>query len=338
MNQPTQQRGWAGLRTVLGWLALAAVAPDLAAQSPGGGSSVLYGTGFEVSEGYTPADQFSDLRGQLGWLGEGSGGNGLLTNFFDGWGQQAYIGFTPPAAKDDLLNLWRPITPPSIDPASPVLRFSVLMQVVDSTNGLYDDFRWSVYNTNSERLFTLDFDNSRAEIFYALDEQPPVFHSTGFKFSNGDIYDLSILMNLARNDWIALMNGRVIVDAQPMTTTQASLSISDVDAVWVIRGRTPSGDSQPGNNYMLWDDYLITSESESSIPPILETVGRHPDGTFELVVHGERGLKYSVDVTSDMEGWTSLGTNVLTTGALSFPDPSASGYDFSFYRARQVSP
>lgn len=71
-------------------------------------ATVIYATGFEVEEGYSYADEFLPLRGQMGWIGEGSGGNGLLTNFFEGFGQQAYVGFAPPAPKDELLNIWRP--------------------------------------------------------------------------------------------------------------------------------------------------------------------------------------------------------------------------------------
>src|SRR4029079_12084691 len=39
------------------------------------GAALLYQTGFDVSEGY---DANLDLVGQNGWVGEGSGGNGIL--------------------------------------------------------------------------------------------------------------------------------------------------------------------------------------------------------------------------------------------------------------------
>ena len=311
---------------------------------PGGGvaqetsatSSVIYQTGFEISEGYyddTP------LRGQGGWEGYGSGGNGLVTNFFEGYGQQAFIGFTPPAPKDDYLNVWRPtdFTPPAADP--PIVKFSVLMQIVDSTNGEYDDFRWSVYNTTqvgspAARLFTLDFDNSSAEIFYALDDSGAAFTSTGFRFSNNEIYELNIFMNFARNTWIATLNGLVVVDSQPITTIGSRLDLGDVDAVWAFRKKGAVGD-----NYMLFDDYMITAETVSSIPPVIEIVGRRQDGQFELLLHGERGLTYAVDVTSDFVTWETLRNVTLTTSGLyDFLDGTAADYPVSFYRVRQVAP
>ena len=63
------------------------------AQTPSAASTTIFSTGFERSEGYD--DQYV-LIGQNGWLSFGSGGNGLVTNFFEGFGQQAFIGLTGP--------------------------------------------------------------------------------------------------------------------------------------------------------------------------------------------------------------------------------------------------
>jgi hypothetical protein len=313
-----------------GWLlALASVA---FAQSPPPAPSLIYGTSFEYEEGYTAADALAPLRGQMNWIGEGSGGNGLLTNFFAGCGQQAYVGYAPPALKDDFLNIWRPVGYQPPGPHQPVVKFSVLMQIVDSTNGQYDDFRWSAYNSAGSRLFSLDFDNSRAEIFYVLDDAAG-FKSSGFSFSNDAIYELHIWMNFWRNNWLAIMNGRVVVDSQPLTTINARLDLSDVDAVWAIRNKGLAGD-----NYMLFDDYWLTIEPVASIPPVLETIGLRPDGQFELMLHGERGMKYAIDVSEDLVSWAGLATNAPPTGVWSFLDSTAPDYPISFYRARAVSP
>lgn len=293
---------------------------------------VIYSTGFEVSEGYTPAENLVPLRGQQGWLGEGSGGNGLLTNFFEGSGQQAFIGFSAPAPKDEVLNIWRPLPVAAPAPGESILKFSVLMQVTDSTNGEYDDFRWSAYNTAAQRLFTLDFDNSRAEIFYALDDNAG-YRPTGFTFSNDAIYELEVLMNFARNNWTARMNGVVVVDSQPLTTVNARLDLSDFDAVWALRKK-----GLPGDNYLLFDDYTISAEPGATIPPLLEIIGLNVASQFELILHGERGLKYSVDVSDDFANWSSLGTNRLDNGFWQLADTSSPGYPRSFYRAREVGP
>src|ERR1044071_7587778 len=81
--------------------ALVLTAPErLAAQR------VVYSTGFEFSEGYT--DIQGDLAGHKGWVG--TSGNGIVTNFFEGLGQQAYIGFSaPPGGTNDIYYVSQPI-------------------------------------------------------------------------------------------------------------------------------------------------------------------------------------------------------------------------------------
>jgi hypothetical protein len=293
-------------------------------------ASVIYATGFEVEEGYSYADELLPLRGQMSWVGEGSGGNGLLSEFFEGWGQQAFIGFAPPAPKDELLNVWRPVIYRPPGPSQPVVKFSVLMQIVDSTNGEYDDFRWSAYNTAGARLFTLDFDNSTAQVNYALDDGAG-YRFSGFTFRNDAIYVLEVFMNFWNNAWLAAMNGQVVVDSQPITTVNARLDLSDVDAVWAIRRK-----GWPGDNYLLFDDYWLTAEATTSIPPVLEVIGLRADGQFELLLHGESGLKYAIDVSTDLFTWSSLATNAPPYGVWQYLDDTAPDYPLSFYRARQV--
>jgi hypothetical protein len=324
--------GWSGL------LGLAAGGALLAAAD----AEVVYFTGFETAEGYPDASVYPELRGQRGWRGEGSGGNGLLRDFFAGHGQQAYVGFLAPAPKDVMLSLWRPLGADDPDPARPVWTFSVLMQVVDSTNGHYDDFYWSAYNRQGTRLFTVNFDNSRAEIFYALEDSAE-FLPTGFGFSNDALYELELVMNFARNNWIARLNGVVIVDSVPITTGDAALNLGDVDAVWSVR--EPAA---PGDNYLLFDEYTVRIETgRTTIPPSLELLGLNADGECELYVHGERGLRYSIEVSNDLRKWAALGTYPMPDGVLSdgrpapgllhFVDSTSPGFSRSFYRVREAS-
>lgn len=304
------------------------------ASATAGERLVLYETGFEVSEGYADAEEGLPLWDQgMGWWAEGSGGSGLLFDFFPDLGQQAYLGYAPPAFKDEVLSVWRPVDSAAPPPGYSVLQFSVLMQIRDSENHRYDDFRWSVYNTESQRLFTLDFDNARAEIFYLLDDNQ-TFRPSGFGFDNDTIYLLEVWMNFARNNWLAIMNGQVVVDSQPITTTGARLDFSDADAVWALREKGNAGD-----NYLLFDEYRVTAEPTPTIPPVLEIIGRYPTGEFELWLHGERGLSYAIDVTDEYyTEWYPLQTNAPPDGLWRFVDESAPDFPVSFYRARQVYP
>ncbi len=139
-------------------------------------STLLYATGFEASEGY---DSRFDLIGQQGWIGEGPGGSGLLFDAFPGQGQQAYIGYYQPANTNDFTTIWRPIINAGATAGS-VVKFSVMLQIVASSNGATDDFRWSVYNTNGFRLVSVDFETSTGNISYVLDDGQFVFTNNKF--------------------------------------------------------------------------------------------------------------------------------------------------------------
>lgn len=145
----------------------------------GSNPTIIYSTDFEAAQSYS---QDFDLVGQNGWIGSGSGGNGLVTNFSPGLGQQAYVGFSPPNQGDDVLSVWRPITLAPVPTSTPIVKFSVLMEIIDSTNGEYDDFYWSVYNAQGHRFFTLDFDNFDTGIYYSLDDTNG-FSNTGKMFA-----------------------------------------------------------------------------------------------------------------------------------------------------------
>ena len=210
-------------------------------------SVTLYDSqGFEFDSGYDP--RFL-LTGQMDWVGQGTGGNGLVTNLFSGRGQQAYVGYFPPTETEDTLNVWRPLDLAPQRLQFPLVKFSVTMQIVDSVNNSYDDFRWSVYNTNGLRLFTLDFDNYAGVISYSLNDTNG-FVSTGFTFDNVGPYDLEINMNFSSNIWSAFLNDAVIVNGKQMSASDTvELSLGDIDAVWAIRDP-----KKPGDNFMVFDD------------------------------------------------------------------------------------
>ena len=298
------------------------------------GAVVLYETGFERFEGYDPQ---TDLMGQSGWVGEGSGGNGILGEAIPGFsGQVAYLGYNPPLHRSSTLNLWHPLGLNPVSTDLPVIQFSVSLQIEDSTTAApyFDDFRWSVYGTDGHRFFTLDFDNDARGIFYLLDETvsaETAFHDTHYSFSNGTPYDLTVTLNLARNLWSASINGAVVVNARKITTTAHPLSLGDVDAVWVVRNP-----DHPGDNFMIFDDYKIEVTPLTAIPAQLEFLGWTPvSGAFQVKVWGEPGVTYSLEATTDFHAWTPVaqGTASVTDGAVVLGDTDARNHPRRFYRA-----
>ncbi len=293
---------------------------------------IRFETGFEKVEGYDPD---FNLAGQNGWIGLGSGGNGVLEGPIDGFrGQVAYIGFGAPSGTNDLLNLFQPVALTPVGTSLPLITFKVSFQVFDSTTNApyFDDFRWSAYNTREERLFTLDFDNEAQQINYGLDDGKGFF-STGWSFAPGEAYDLTISLNFARNLWTADINGAVIVNAKPITTRGSKLDLNEIDAVWAIR--TPGN---AGDNFMIFDDYKLSTLPVDEIPPTLEYVGRLTSGPVIVRILGEPGVLYALEYTTDFLNWTETANGRATSpgGLLDLQDTTAPRSDQRFYRARSV--
>ena len=285
--------------------------------------TTLYYTEFEQSEGFDPA---FTLGGQQGWTSFGTGGNGLVDEYIEGYGQQAYVGFFPPTGVDDFTSVWRPVNYNPMPAEANVVRFSVLLDFEPSTTGGQDDFRWSFYNAQGIRLFSVDFETSTRRISSLLEDEQ--FRDSGWDFSFDGIYTLVVWMDLARNQWTATLNDVVIINSQPITMFDSELSFGDADAVWSIRNT-----AAPGDNYMLFDDYLVVAEAVTEIPPHLEVIGVNAEGEFDFLVHGQEGLNYSVEVTSDFETWYSLDTVLAPEGGtFRFIDTTSPEFPYGFYR------
>ena len=289
----------------------------------------IFSTQFESLEGYSTA---SNLVGQGFWLGSGSGGNGIVNEFIVGEGQQAYVGFDPPDPADDQLVVWRPITLSPVPTNMTVIQFSVLVCVVDSTTNspYYDDFYFSVYNTQAHRLFTLDFDNNDLSINYLLDGATN-FVATGKHYANDDVYTLDVRMDLAANLWSATLEGVLLATNQPITTTSAALDLGDIAAGWLVYDP-----AHPGDNFLLFDNYQVTAEVLLPPPPQLQILGRTTDGQVLLRVLGQSNTRFSIDATTNFTQWTALKTNLVTDGSFDHVDSSAAGQTHRFYRARWV--
>jgi hypothetical protein len=279
-------------------------------------ATVIYQTGFEPSEGY---DTNRVLVGQKGWLGAGSGGNGLEGGFFPGRGVQAFVGFSPPAAGDKNLFVYQPI-----NKSLPQVQFSVTMAVIDSTNTNRDDFYWSVFNQQGQQLVVLDFDNFDLNIYYYLDNTNGRTWS-GLSFTNTISYQLNMSLDYTSNHWTAFFGGLLLASNQPITTTRAPLNLGDIDAAWV-----PFDPMAPGNNFMVFDDYQISATAPQ---PQLNVLGIL-NGSPTLRVTGLADLSFAVEASTNLVNWLPLKTNLTTGGSFDYVDATGAGLPRRFYRAR----
>jgi len=296
-------------------------------------TQVLYQTGFELSEGF---DTRFTLWGQKGWIYDGSGGNGIITNYFEGYGQQAFLGYSPPAAAENSMSVWYPL---SYNPATNNLHrveFSVLMMIVGSANGHHDDFRWSIYNASSTRLCTLDFDVSTKLISYALDDEKG-YVSTGYSFNTNVLYELTLEMDFKQNSWTAIINGLAVVTSLPLTTSGQPLTLGDVDAVWEVLKPGLAGD-----NYLIFDDYRLVasaSHDNSGYRALLIPYGFVKQGYFLLRLNGEPKRTYNLLISTDLHNWLPiLSTTTSDTGIADILDTTTTTDVLRYYRAALADP
>lgn len=293
---------------------------------------VLYSTGFESSEGF---DSAYELAGQGGWTGfpyytdsSAVNASGIISNQVPGGQQEAYVGFFEPNPTRDFVSVWAPV---NFEPAQlPIVQFDVTMTVFASSSEYPnpDNFYWSVYNMDGQRLFTVDFDNYYMDISYFLDGESGLIE-TGQSFTSDVQFRFSITMNFQANQWSAAIEGQEFISNAPITTTNASLNLGDVDAGWAIYDP-----AFPGDNYMAFDDYRLTAEAAATWA-WLESLG-FLNGEFVLRIHGSEGTRHCVDASTDMAEWTSLKTNTVSGGFFDFIDQSAAAHPLRFYRSRRV--
>lgn len=285
----------------------------------------IYSTGFEPSEGFNPSLR---LGSQGGWQSYGTGGNGLVSDW-PGYGQQAFLGYSAPTqAGEDATFVWKPLNLAPVPAATPIVKFSVLMEIVDSDNDEWDNFQWAAYNTNTQILFVLDFDNYDNRISYALGTN---FFDTGRTFTPNTRYHLQVTMDFASNRWSATLDDLPLVTDKPIAGSGVALNLGDVDAVWLIYDP-----ARPGNNYLLFDNYTVTAEARTA-PPRLELLGRNLGGPALLRIHGQDGSRYQVEASTNLRApitWTALRQGIPVNGFFDVIDTGAAALPQRFYRAR----
>jgi len=310
----------------LGGLALALLC--LTGISASAATATVFATRFEIAEGYSTNLALAD---QQGWTNAGSGGNGVVSNYIKGLGQQAYIGYFPPAPGNNSLTVWKPLNFNSSNAS--LIRFSAEMSVIDSNSTNRDQFYWSVYNRAGDRLFAILFDNWDLSIWHELDDG--FLYDTGWGFTNGSptdgVYTLDISMSFPSNRWSAFLNGTTIVTNQPITTIGAPLNLGDVDTEWWL-----TLSNKPGNNYLLFDNYTVTTEPLPAVIPSVQPPLLAGGGQQLIRVNGKDNAQYAVEASTNLLGWTALKTNIVTGGYFDYLDTGAVGLPRRYYRARWV--
>jgi len=290
-------------------------------------STLVYGTGFEQSEGFSPGP---DLAGQQGWVGAGTGGNGVSPDAFQ-TNQFAFLGFYgPDSDSETFTSVWKPLNVPAI-PAGSIVRFSVSLNIAEPLNQQYDDFRWSAYNTSGNRLLTVGFDNLSLQVFYQLNDDAKIFTQTSF--INNTQFTLVISMDFAHNRWGASVDGNDLGIDRPITMNCLPLNLGHVEAAWYY-----TDPASPGDNYMLFDNYRVTLEGSNTVAQTVQVLCSDTQH-IQVRSFGQPGQRYALQVSGTLlsNSWVSLFTNTApVAGYFDFVDTYSPGPSSRFYRTRLV--
>ncbi|MBU6401455.1 MAG: S8 family serine peptidase [Verrucomicrobia bacterium] len=226
-------------------------------------NQTVYATAFEAAQGFQAT---LPLAGQMGWLTDSNGPSGILTGYFPGQGQQAYVGLTHPtngivppvSAVGPRLNFTPDLT------LRPVVQFSVLMAIVSnpaSTNTVGDSFNWDVFNINGDKLFSLQF-GTDGSARYTTDDGNSGSANLMFNGSGR----LTVTMDFGLNTWSASVGTLPIAAGQPITGLGSELNLGSIRASWV-----PTDNANPGTDAMVFDNYTVTA-----FPRVLPTILARP--------------------------------------------------------------
>jgi hypothetical protein len=197
----------------------------------------------------------------------------------------------------------------------PSIVFSIDLAVIDSSNGKYDQFAFTLYNMTGSYLSQIVFDNSNLKVLYGNAGGSLI--DTGKLFTNNMQMNLTVFMNLASNKWSATLNGGALFQNQPLHLAGQTLNLGDIDPEWYI-----TDIANPGDNYLLFDNYAVRAATNLVAPTILtqptnQTVNAGNIATFSVAANGTAPFHYQ---------WRFNGTNLVgaTDDTLTLLNTSAS--------------
>jgi hypothetical protein len=219
-----------------------------------------------------------------------------------------------------------------------VIEFSATVAVFDSDLPYYDSFYISVFNTESDLLASVVFDNTE-EAFGIWRYDGVDYEDTTIAFDHAIAYQLEITIDYAANTWTASLDDMVLFSDAPFTATDSKLDLGDFSVEWEI-----TDIDNPGENWMFFDDWLIKAVGPGGSPGdalAISGITRGVDGQVALTWAAEPDTTYQVEASSGLGAWTSdLPGSTVTTGAReqvgSFVDRSAGAVPGRYYRVRRT--
>lgn len=322
----------------------------------------LYYTGFDsFPTGY------DTLVGTDNWLGSTafsglkmSGVDAEATHGIVGIGNAAFIGgnsTATPLAAGRSINVRRNV---NIDPVTlnqEILTFRSLVGIKDSSpSGLVtrrDNFEFAIYNQSLQLLASIQFDNATIDsttqsprrIIYRTQWNTTTSRfdliNTNAVFLHDTLQQLELRINFRTNRWSMSLDGISIFADTTFHSGPRTRNLGPIAAQLQIVGSSLTGSPQPGDNYMLFDDWLVRTDS---LPIPKPSLARNPSsGAVTLTFAQEAGYTYQVAWSASLSSWLSNlpgspFTAAVTNDLATFTDSTSAAATRRFYRITRTFP
>jgi len=303
---------------------------------------VLYETGFdEFTEGA------NNLSGSNGWLStlNGQSVHGIDDEIIPGLGKSAFLGFTRPASNQtQIVTVFRPVNYDPVAEGKPIIEFEALIGIADSQDdpdtqfidesSREDRFIISVYNVSLQLLASVIYDN-RTNTYGLYRTNGSQSFDTGFEFVIEEPQFLFFRIDFENNTWSASLDGAPLFTDALFTSTGRTRDLGTIAAEWDISNRF-----QPGDNWMLFDDWIITANARSGNAPTepftISKVERTAADEVKLTYPADAGCTYRVQFSTDLKEWQDLPSSPVvaseTNPAAIHTDPAPPATGSRFYR------
>ena len=299
---------------------------QLASDRSASDETPILSTSFESAEGYEAGFL---LGGQAGWARFGTGGSGIVTNFWSDQPQTAYIGFAPPTDGSPVSAVARKLNyRPQPGPLSHV-HFSARVAVYDSDGGKTsqkDLFLWSFSNIDGVILFSIVLNTRDHRVGYSLGKAAPV--PTQILFTNQQPFALSVEMDFASNQWSARFDDREIVADQSLGNDEVIKNLGGLSAIWGL-----TDPQLPGNDFMIFDTLRVVAGAGAGASQSLNSLAiKSAMGVALVRFIGQSNTPYAIESSEDLRTWKSIRTLTSSDGIVDFADPDSGAATHRFYR------
>ncbi len=163
--------------------------------------------------------------------------------------------------------------------------------------------------------------------------------NTNTSFRHNYLYQLDIRINFRTNRWSVWLDELPIFSDEVFYSGPRERSLGKV-AVQMIVKSAVSGGFQAGDNYLLFDSFLVRTDAlpKMAVNSLTKSPGTAPVLSWDK----EAGYSYRVEYADSLDGW--LGTlsgatqTALLSGTMQFTDTSAADTARRFYRVVRISP